>query len=518
MARHGAPVRVAASLLDRLDRAHALLLAAARENMVIYGLNRGVGQNKDRTILVGDVASGAAREASERYNVDLLRAHCGGLDGDLPEPVVRAILAIRLNTLLAGHTGCQRRVAEMYMAFLEHGIHPLVPATGSIGEADVALLPHIGLAMMGEGEVVYRGRRMPAAEALATAGLGPPFLRPYAKDALAITSSNAASAALAVLACHDAERLLDAAEIVAALSLEALNGNVAPLLPVVQGLQRSREQAAAAERVRAHLEGSHLWHADPARPLQDPLSFRDMSHVHGAARAALAAARRALTMAINQSDDNPAIVLDAAPPPGALSAILAVYITSGPVRGAVVPTASYETIGWTLPLQAAGVALAHVARASACRTLRLSAPAFTGLSRFLSPGGAVIAFGDLQKSVSALDAEIRALAGPVSLDFLPVAGDIEDQATNAPLVAERTGRLLDRAAALLGIELLHAAQAVDLRRRAAPGLALGRVTGRLHALFRRHVAFLERDRPLTGDLRAAHAFIAGGGALAALAP
>ncbi|WP_394837994.1 aromatic amino acid lyase [Pendulispora rubella] len=514
IARGGAPVRAEAALMDRLDRAHRLLLAAARHDIPVYGLNRGVGENKDKTIFQGDALSAETKQASERFNAALLRAHSAGLGDNLPESTVRALMAIRLNTILAGHTGCQRSVAQMYIEFLNRHIHPLVPSIGSVGEADITVLPHIGLAMMGEGEVLHRGERMPASRALTMEGLSP--LKPYAKDALAITSSNAHSASLALMALHDAEQLLDSAEAIYALSLEGLNGNVAPMLPIAQDLQGYPEQSAAAGRIRRYLDGSYLWQPDPARPLQDPLSFRDMSHLHGAARAAIEVARRSLTLQINQSDDNPAVILDVTPPAEAPPAQRAAYVVEGDVRGAVVPTANFEPVAWALPLQAVNVAFAHVSRASCYRTLKLSMNHFTGLTRFLAPDDTAIAFGAIQKPCGALDADIRTLANPVSLDFLPVAGDIEDQGTNAPLIAHRLRRIGERLAGVFGLELLHAAQAVDLRLRKNPSLPLGRSTRRLHSAFRTQVAFLDKDRALTPDIRASLEFVAGGHVLRAL--
>jgi histidine ammonia-lyase len=141
---------------------------------------------------------------------------------------------------------------------------------------------------------------------------------------------------------------------------------------------------------------------------------------------------------------------------------------------------------------------------------------FTGLTRFLAPDDTAIAFGAVQKPCGALDADIRTLANPVSLDFLPVAGDIEDQGTNAPLVAHRLRRISERLAGVLGLELLHAAQAIDLRLRKNPSLPLGHSTRKLHAAFRTHVAFLDKDRPLTPDLRASLDFVASDQVLRAL--
>src|SRR5262249_54829538 len=152
--------------------------------------------------------SAEAREASERFNANNLRATSAGVGPEATEAVVRAAMVIRLNTILVGYTGAQVQVAERYRDFLNLGIHPVMPTRASVGEADITILSHIGLAMMGEGEVRFRGQRMPAAQALQQAGLAP--LVPFGKDSLVIMSSNAYAAAMAIFAAHDAGGLLSA--------------------------------------------------------------------------------------------------------------------------------------------------------------------------------------------------------------------------------------------------------------------------------------------------------------------
>lgn len=171
--------------------------------------------------------------------------------------VVRAAMAIRLNAMLIGHTGVQPQVVRGLRAFLNHDITPVVPSKGTVGEADIDILAHIGLALMGEGKVTYRGRTRSAAAALGEAGLKP--IVPFAKDALSIFSSNAYSAAIAVLAAHDAGHLLERARWVFGLSLEGLNGNVAPFLAAVQNVRAFPGQTRAAAAIRRDLRGSYLW-------------------------------------------------------------------------------------------------------------------------------------------------------------------------------------------------------------------------------------------------------------------
>ena len=223
---------------------------------------------------------------------------------------MRAAMLIRLNTMLVGQTGAQPRVAELYRDFLNHKIHPVLPTRASVGEADITILAHIGLAMMGEGEVIYDGdsgqrERMSAKKAFAKANIGAP-LEPFGKDSLAIMSSNAYAAAVAVLTLPDAFYLLAWSSKVFALSLEALNGNVSPFLPPVHSGHRT--QVAIAADVLYHLRGSFLWSRDSNRALQDPLSYRTASHVLAVAFDENSELRKRLLAQINSSDDNPAVI------------------------------------------------------------------------------------------------------------------------------------------------------------------------------------------------------------------
>lgn len=505
VARQLAIVRVDPAAASRVERSYRVLLLAAKQGLPIYGLNRGVGIDRDKAVFRAGELDPDVRLASEQFNRNLLYAHSAGIGPDTPEPHVRAAMLARLNTMLFGATGVQPAVVDAYVEFLNRRIHPVVPSRGSIGEGDIDLLAHIGLAMMGEGEVIYLGRRMAARDALRQAGLAP--LAPVAKDGLSILSSNAYTAGVAALMAVDARRLLDRGEAVTALGLEALNGNVSPLLEPVQSLRPYPAQAAAARRIREALAGSYLWQPDSARPLQDPLSFRTASQAYGNARAALDAFTSDLQIQLNSSDDNPAVLLDARPPADASPVEQSYYVKEGDLSGAVMPSANFEPMAWVVDLEAFAVALRHISSGSVQRMSRLGTTTMTGLNTFLSPDEKAMAFAEAQYPYVALDAENRALSQPVSADASTAAGGIEDVASNAPLVVDRVSRMVDNLYYIVGMELMHAAQAVDLRRRATPTLALGHDTSRLYEAYRGVVPFLDRDRPLTDDISKSHDYL-----------
>lgn len=507
VARRDCGVTIAPAAAQRAARAYDLLLAYARLDKPVYGLNRGVGLNKDLTIFQGGEISPEVRRLSEQFNRNLLHSHSAAYGAEAPRDVTRAATLIRLNTALFGGAGMQPAVLEQYAAFLNRDVTPVMLGEGSVGQADITILPQIGLVMMGEGEAWHRGQRMSAAQALREAGLT--AVRPFGKDALSIVSSNAYGAALALLAAHDARALLARADAVAALSLEGLDGNLAPLLAPAQSQRPYAGQRQTAERMLGLLRGSALWRRDAQRPLQDPLSFRTVSQVHGAARDLLGLLDRQLRLQINSSDDNPTVVLDAEPAAGAADYEKQYYVTEGPVRGAVMPSAGFDPSAWVLPLQGTAVALSQVAQLSAQRTLRLTDPAFTRLPRFLSPGNGAIGYGPIQKTVSSLAADVRALAAPVVTDVQPQAGDIEDVGTNASLTGLRVGGQLQALTRLLAVELMHGAQAVDLRYPRGPAAALGQGTASLWRDFREQVPVMTEDRRNDADIITATAFLRG---------
>ncbi|WP_234838066.1 HAL/PAL/TAL family ammonia-lyase [Sinorhizobium meliloti] len=497
----GEAVAVDGESLDKVERAYAVLLQGAKEGQEIYGLTVGVGWNKDRKMVdaTGELTPelmGASRE----FNEGLLRAHSVGVGPDAAVPVVRAAMAVRLNNILTGGPGVQPHVAEMLIGFLNKGITPTMPSRGSVGQADMTLLSHIGLAMLGEGDVDYQGRRMPAGEALKSAGIEP--LKPFGKDGLAILSSNAYAAGLAALAIHDAEQLLSTSRLVYALSLEGLNGNVSPLLEDVAALRPFPSHLSSTAELRALLEGSYLWQADDKRILQDPLSFRTAPYLLGSFADSLARTKALVQIQINSSDDNPGIVVGVEPKSDLFQARRG-YVEGG----AVLPTANFEPLPWIIAFEELGIVLAHHTTASSERVLKLNNPTHTKLTRYLGTENTHHAFLVVEAPLMALATENRALAQPTSFDSRPIAGGVEDVGTNAPFVVERIRTQIDNSFTILSMELLHAAQAADLRLKEHPERKLSTATASFHGAFRDKVPFLDRDRSMTPDIAAGAAFL-----------
>jgi len=515
VARDGRKVEITAAARARVAAAFQIVLAAARARQPVYGLTTGVGWNKDKKVLgptkEGGVASSAEPPpldpellaASHRFNIGTLRAHAAGIGAALPDEVVRAAMLLRLNLLLTGDGGVQPALVEQYAAFLNAGITPVVPGVGSVGEADIALTSHIGLALAGEWRVRRGGMVMPAAQALQATGLHPVEL--VGKDFLSIIGDNTLTAADALFSVQALRSWLDHEITVFALSLEGLNGNVAPFLDVVVAAHPQPGFAVVARRLRATLQGSDLWKPSEGRALQDPLSFRTMPIVLGNVWEALNAAESEVLFTASHSGDNPVVLTDA----GTLASEgeqAQRYLVPGVAKAAIVPTANFEDLPMVAALERLSLALGHASESITASVLRFENPALTGLPRFLTaPGNPGHGFGVVQKTVAALNFDIRTLATPVSLESATLAGNIEDITNSGPLTAHRLGDMVDDLYQLASVQLLHAAQAVDMR----PGFHLGAGTRTLLSGYRAQVPFAAQDRILSDDIQAGVRYLRG---------
>ena len=494
IAHEGKSVVIAEDALTKVEKANELLMVAAGKGVPVYGLTVGVGLNKDKSLfdahgqLTPDVL-----KASHEFNVNALRAHAAGVGPYMPDDLVRMVMVIRLNTLLLGTTGAQPHVAELYQQLLNHNITPLIPSRGSVGEADITLASHIGDVMMGEWRVRVNGKEMMASDALKQAGIK--TLDPVGKDALSILSTNAVSTAYSAKALLDSRQIINITPAVFGLSLEGLNGNVAPFLEQSLSVRPFPMMQEPATHLRDALNGSYLWEKQEGRALQDPLSFRTTVFVLNEARKEWQQAHEMLKIQMNSSDDNPAVILDADTALTEHSQVAQYFVKSDAVSGAIFPTSNFEPLPLALAVQNLSLAMGHLAHNSVQRTLHLSDDHFTGLSRFLSAeGNNGHAFGAIQKPQVALLSDIRELVNPVSLDGQPMAGTIEDTYTNNLRASKRLSQIADNMTYIYGLELLHATQAVDLRREKMPTLTLGETTAQLYQAFRAKVPFVSQDR------------------------
>lgn len=443
-----------------MAQSRAAIERALAENLPVYGLTTGLGAR-----VVEPVAPDRAAEQAGR----IVRGRATAVGEPLAEALVRAAMLARLNGLCAGGAGGSPALADTLAAMLNAGVHPVVPRTASIGAGDLCLLAHVGLVVLGEGEATLRGARMAGGEALGLAGIAAPALAPG--DGLALCNTSSVAAGVAALAVHGGDRLLDALQIAAALSMEGFRASPTPIDAQVAGAHPGPGQEWEAAGLRELLRGGSLLEGRGARRLQDPLSFRCASHVHGGVRWTLDMLATAVAAALNGAGDNPVVLAD----------------------GRIVSTGNFHTPALAVALDATAIGLAQAAGPAAERPARLATARLSDLPANLSPSGdGRSGVAPLLKTAQALTVEIRHLAAPLAADPRTGADGVEDDSTNAAAGAMRVHEQLDRLARLVALELVCAAQAVDL---AAPD-RLGQGTAAAHACVRELVAPLDDDRPL----------------------
>ena len=474
IARGETKIELSAAARRRVRAERAVVDRAVAAGEPVYGLTTGLGAAVDTRLPPEDVTE---------FQTRALRARSVAVGPPLPRDSVRAAAFARIAGMAAGGSGVSLPVLESLVALLNARIHPIIPCIGSIGAADLAPLAHLASALIGEGEAEFHGRAMPAGQALRAAGLRPVALGP--KDGLALINSNALSVGSGALVLHDAGGILRALDVAAALALEGFRGNLSPLDPRAQRARPAPGQAAAAERLSDLLVRSELWKPATPRRVQDPLSFRCIAPVHGAALDALDLATEAIETELNGSGDNPLVL---------------------PEEGRIISTGNFDVTALALRVEHLSLALAQAAALSGERSLKLLAPRFSDLPRFLTPrGGTRTGFAAVQKTIAALEVEIHHLSLPVSLGLRGVADGVEDHASLLPQIVAKLRAMLDRLPYLVAIELVIAAQALDLRP-ARLGPPMRQAYGAVRAL----VPALDEDRTLGPEIERVAAEIAAG--------
>jgi histidine ammonia-lyase len=467
VARHDARVGLAPGVHARIGAAHDVVLRLASGDTPIYGVNTALGANTGQRLDADDLAL---------YQRRAIRARAVAVGPAYDRASVRAMLFARIAGMAAGGSGVSQPVLDALVAFVNRGVHPVVPRHGSIGVADLPQLSHLALPLIGEGMAEFAGAVLPGAEALRRAGLAPVTLGP--KDGLALISANAATIGRGALVAADATALATACRAAIALSFEGFRANVSPLDARAVAARPAPGKMDVAAQLRALLDGSALLAPGAARRVQDPLSFRVVAQVHGSLQAALEHVREQVELELNSAADSPLVLAD---------------------EGIMLSNGNFHLPAFTLAFDALAIAFAQAARLAAERVLRFMSPAFTGLPLQLTRfGPAHSGFATLQKTLTALWSAIRGQANPSSLDFLAISDNVEDHATMALSTVERLGAMAEHLRYIVAIEMLVAAQAIDLHELDAQQLGAG--PRMLHARVREHVPMLVHDRPLGPDV------------------
>jgi histidine ammonia-lyase len=493
VARGGRPARPGPGAEAAMARARAVVdrvVAGGDAAPAVYGVNTGFGA-------LAEVRISAAEVAELQRN--LVRSHSAGVGQPLPRDATRAMMLLRAQVLATGRSGARPQVCGFLCDLLGRGIHPVVPCRGSVGASgDLAPLAHLALGMIGEGLAEYDGVVMSAAEALKRAGLQPLVLE--AKEGLTLLNGTQHMTAVGGLTVLDADATCRVADIAGAMSLEALKGTVRAFDPRVVAARPHPGQIAVAALLRALLAGSAIAesHKDCGK-VQDPYSLRCMPQVHGASRDVLAFARQVLEREANSSTDNPLVLVDES--------------AGGGQGGEMISGGNFHGQPVALALDAAAMAVAELANISERRVEQLVNPHLSsGLPPFLAPAsGLNSGFMIAQVTAAALVSENKILAHPASVDSIPSSAGREDHVSMGATAALKLATLHDHVRTVLAIELLCAAQGIDLRR----PLTTTRPLEAVHAALRRAVPMMVKDRPLAPDIAAARALIDDGSLLAA---
>jgi len=476
VARHRAPVRLHPDALPLLGRGRALVDALDRSGQAVYGITTGVGKLKDTFI---------PPDERRQLQRNLILSHAAGVGAPLPEAETRAILLLLAASLARGHSGVRAAVVDLIVGCLNRGVLPIVPERGSVGASgDLAPLAHVALCLIGEGEAVLDGERLPARRALAQAGLLVVTLE--AKEGLALLNGTHLMAGLGALRVDEAERLAKLADVAGAMSLEALMGTDAAFDARIHALRPHPGQLASAANLRRLTARSGIIasHRDCTR-VQDPYSLRCMPQVHGAAREAVGFARAIIERELNSVTDNPLLFLD----------------DGAELGGVVLSGGNFHGQPLALALDTLAIGVTQLAGISERRIDRLVNPLTNeGLPPFLSPqGGLHSGYMIAQYTAAALVSDCRAWSHPASVDSVPTSALQEDYNSMGAGAAHKAHQVLAHACQVLAIELLLAAQALDLRGPLVPGEG----TRAALAVVRSHIPPLTGDRYLKPDLDAA---------------
>ncbi|MEH7252823.1 histidine ammonia-lyase [Neobacillus niacini] len=439
------------------------------EHKVVYGINTGFGKFSDVLINKEDVRD---------LQLNLIRSHACGIGDPFPEVVSKAMVLLRANALLKGYSGVRPVVIERLIELVNKEITPIIPQQGSLGASgDLAPLSHLALVLIGEGEVFYKGNRMDSIHALQIEGINPITLE--AKEGLALINGTQAMTAMGVVGYLEAEQLAFESELIAAMTMEGLNGIIDAFAEEVHVARGYQQQIDTAARIRHYLCDSLLTTLQGEYRVQDAYSIRCIPQVHGASWQVLDYVKEKLEIEMNAATDNPLIFDDGEK-----------VISGGNFHG--------QPIAFAMDFMK--IAVAELANISERRIERLVNPQLNNLPPFLSPepglqSGAMI----MQYAAASLVSENKTLAHPASVDSIPSSANQEDHVSMGTIAARHAYQIIQNARRVLAIELICAMQAVEIR-------GIEKMAGQTRALYekgRELVPSIKKDRIFSKDIEKA---------------
>ncbi len=486
---------------EAVDRARAVVDALVAENRVSYVITTGVGKLADVRI---------AGDQIRELQLNLVRSHAGGIGEPLSAAETRAMMLLRANSLSKGHSGVRGAVIDTICEMLNRGVTPMVPSQGSVGASgDLAPLAHLALALIGEGECLdEKASRVPAGEAMRRTQIKPLVLE--AKEAVSLINGTQAMLAVGILALLAAEILADTADVIGALSLDALRGTDVAFDERIHQARPHPGQLRTAANLRKMLEGSSLRdsHRDCDR-VQDAYSLRCMPQVHGAVRDTLAHCREVMEIEVNSAVDNPLVFMKGATPhSGANVLVDPSERSSASLDADVISGGNFHGQPLAFALDFLGIALSALAGISERRLERLVNPALSeGLPPFLAASaGLNSGFMMAQVAAASLVSENKVLAHPASVDSITTSGNKEDYVSMGMTAALKLKRIVENSRNAMAIESMAAAQALDFL---AP-LKTSKRGQAAHAAIRSVCATMDQDRVMYQDFARVANLIASG--------
>jgi histidine ammonia-lyase len=464
-------VEISSESWKKIQKAHDYLKSVIRSGKTIYGVNTGFGVLSNVRIQDSEI---------EELQYNLLRSHAVGTGALLPSSTVRAMMFLRLLSLCQGYSGVSKSTVQILLDCLNKGVHPLIPEQGSVGASgDLAPLSHLALVLIGEGKAEYQGKIYSGKLALKKAGLNPIRLGP--KEGLALINGTQFMTAIGVLNLLEAEYLVEAADLIGAMTTEAIKGTHTAFAPEIHSVRAHPGQIESARNIRSILTpngklSSIAKSHENCGKVQDPYSIRCMPQVHGATRDCLAFIRLSLTREINSVTDNPLVLPDQNK-----------ILSGGNFHGQII----------AICMDLLAIVTAEIASISEQRLEKLVNPAISELPAFLTPnGGLNSGFMIVQVAAASIVSENKTLCHPASVDTIPTSADKEDHVSMGAWAARKAEIVIDNTRRVLAMELLAAAQGIDFLR----PLTSSPIIEKNHKKLRKKISFMKKDRFMKSDI------------------
>ncbi len=479
----GSKIRLAEDSVAKVKKCREYVERVIANGDIVYGLTTGFGKFSTVNIAPENIAE---------LQANLIRSHSVSVGEPYTEEITRAIMLLRIAVLAKGHSGIRLQTLNALVQMLNMGVHPVIPMRGSVGASgDLSPLSHLALVLIGEGEAIYKGERLAGAEAMRRAAIDPVVLE--AKEGLALNNGTQVMAAIGALSLIEAEKLCKQADVLAAMSIDSLLGTPTAMNPLVHKLRPHKGQLESAKNIHKLLQNSELRDSHRhCENVQDAYSLRCTPQVHGAVRDALAYARGVLQIEINSATDNPLIF---------------------PEEEMVISGGNFHGEPLAIALDTMAIAISELANISERRMEQMLNPALSrGLAPFLAHRpGLDSGFMIIQLTAASLISENKVLAHPASVDSIPTSANQEDHVSMGSVSAVKLLQVVQNVSTVLAIELMIAAQAMDMR-----GIASSPALESAKACLRKIVAPLAKDRVMYQELNEAIDLIKNAKVLAAV--